>query len=705
MNRSVLSLLLILCSFATAAGLRAQTSYTTETSNNTSACPSSGPQAGCFGNFAGLTDHYAQSDSTHGYTRPGPPSTPAASNVQTKTTVTPASNVSMVPFSTLLYPGYTGAIQTKIVCHFQAWFGANNHVNIGMNMNQAVDQQIQNAIDRGCDYVSFDWYGQNHFEDPVTKAWRDNLDNRCSLAHGACPLQMILMEDHGTASGGTLSGFEADLAYGYPTYMTHPSYWTITVGSCTNRPVVLSFGWASTLDNTGWGALKDWIHSGTGLNKTCTGEPLLAAEGENGISAFTNLDGAFNWIGVDPYWSGSTALACNSCDTAGNGGDPGSVTSPGLSGTGQFNPHLLSGTGSFSVDHWYRTALAHPGKPVLIGSSYAGFNDTNADWGFQCNSTQDCHKNGRKQARQCGLVWLNSWDRVTAVGYSGTNQVPFVGIATWNDYEEGSAIESGIDNCFDDASFKLSLNGSVLSWQINFTDSTFGSAQTIHHFTLFDGADSQGSSMTVHADDISLASANCQTVFVNNQQTNSISCSIDVSTYGIWSAGTHYLFIKAVGQPGIRNHMTSQPGPAFGITSSSLTPASRDFGSLAVGQTGAPQVFVLQNTGTSPLQVTNVLLTGDFTSTDGSATACQTVIAAGASCTINVSFAPRQAGTRTGTLTVNSTSSNSPNRATLSGIGDNTTSTLKPATHDFGFVTVGNTSTLRTFIQIGRAHV
>src|SRR5207249_4024325 len=155
-----------------------------------------------------------------------------------------------------------------------------------------------------------------------------------------------------------------------------------------------------------------------------------------------------------------------------------------------------------------------------------------------------------------------------------------------------------------------------------------------------DASDPQGTGMTVHADDISPSSANCRTVFVNNQQTNSISCSIDVSTYGAWPVGTHYLFIKAIGQPAIRNHISTRPGPAYGITTSSLTPASRDFGSVAVGHSSTTQAFVFQNTGGSPLQVTSVLVTGDFASADGSAAACQTVIAAGAGCTINVSFVP-----------------------------------------------------------------
>ncbi len=694
MNRLVRIFLLL---FALVSSLRAagQTSYSIETSNNTSACPVSGAQNGCTSNFGGLTDHYRVNDASHPFDptkSPGPATTPPASNTQTQTTVAPASNISLIPFNTLLYPGFSGNITTKIVCHLVPWFGATNHINIGMNMKNTVAEQAQNAIARGCNYVGIDWFGPNRFEDSVTALWLTQLDSLCQQNGGVCPLQMAIMEDISTGTGATINGFENDLKNTiFPNYMTgHPSYWTMTVAGCTDRPLLLSFGWLTSVLSTDseWGMVKTFIHSSTGLNKQCTGEPLLLAEGQAGIAAFTNLDGAFNWIGPDPYWSATTSLpdGCSTCDVADSSGHtPGSVTSIGLSGTVQYNPHLLAGSGSFAVDSWYNNALANPSTRVLIGSAYAGFDDTNADWGWA-----PAHINGRKIAQQCGRVWLNSWKRLTAAGFSASNQIGFVGIPTWNDYEEGTAIETGIDNCVNDSALTLTLNGSTLSWEISFTDATFGTSETIHHFTLFDGADSQGNSMAVHTDNISLQQANCQPV----AQSNSISCSIDVNTLGTWSVGTHFLFVKAVGQPSIKNHLSTRPGPAYGVTSSSLTPPSQNFGSAAVGQIGATQSFTFQNTGSAALQVNSVTIAGDFSSRDGSAAACQRILAGGESCTINATFVPTQAGSRTGSLTVNSTSTASPNVATLTGTGATGTAgaTLSPTSLAFGNQIVGTTA-------------
>ena len=73
----------------------------------------------------------------------------------------------------------------------------------------------------------------------------------------------------------------------------------------------------------------------------------------------------------------------------------------------------------------------------------------------------------------------------------------------------------------------------------------------------------------------------------------------------------------------------------------------------------------MTNTGTASAAVSGVAVTGDFTQTN----TCGTSIAAGASCTVNVSFRPTASGTRTGTLTITSNATNSPTTVALSGTG------------------------------------
>ena len=63
--------------------------------------------------------------------------------------------------------------------------------------------------------------------------------------------------------------------------------------------------------------------------------------------------------------------------------------------------------------------------------------------------------------------------------------------------------------------------------------------------------------------------------------------------------------------------------------------------------------------------VSSVATSGDFAHTN----TCGPSIAAGASCTVSVTFHPTAVGSRTGTLTVTSNASNSPTTASLSGTG------------------------------------
>jgi hypothetical protein len=95
-----------------------------------------------------------------------------------------------------------------------------------------------------------------------------------------------------------------------------------------------------------------------------------------------------------------------------------------------------------------------------------------------------------------------------------------------------------------------------------------------------------------------------------------------------------------------------------------------------------------------------VAATGDFLQTNG----CGPSIAAGASCTVSVTFRHTATGTRTGTLTVASSATNSPATVTLSGTGSqpanvdlaagkSTSESSHNQTYSSASVTDGNPST------------
>ncbi|BDG09626.1 choice-of-anchor D domain-containing protein [Anaeromyxobacter paludicola] len=119
----------------------------------------------------------------------------------------------------------------------------------------------------------------------------------------------------------------------------------------------------------------------------------------------------------------------------------------------------------------------------------------------------------------------------------------------------------------------------------------------------------------------------------------------------------------------------------------SLTPASLTFGAQVIATTSPAQVATLANTGTAPLAVSGISVTGDFAQTSN----CPASLAVGASCTISVTFTPTTSGARSGALTVASSDPVNPTvSASLAGTG--TALALAPAAVAFGNQLVGTTS-------------
>jgi hypothetical protein len=133
--------------------------------------------------------------------------------------------------------------------------------------------------------------------------------------------------------------------------------------------------------------------------------------------------------------------------------------------------------------------------------------------------------------------------------------------------------------------------------------------------------------------------------------------------------------------------------PSGGGSSATLgaSPSSLTFGSTVVGSTSSAQTVTVTNSGTAAASVSGVSTTGDFAQTN----TCGSSIAAGASCTVSVTFHPTATGTRTGSLTVTSNATNSPTTVSLTGTGTTAgTATLStsPTSLTFGSTNVGSAS-------------
>lgn len=493
------------------ANLRSQVTLTSLTTNNTSACTAVGaPDAGCYAAFAGLSDP----------------------NFTPETYEPKPLNVSKVPISTLMYP----SSNTFLFVHFQPWFFQNNPDKIatGYTSDNAstVSAQMTDMISRGFKAVVIDWYGQNGgddgntgFDDKTTMAIKSNLAPNCSAAQN-CPFYFALMEDKGalalngcsTSSSTTaacITALETDLTYMKSNYFGSNAYVKLTAPpgnkiSSAGRPVVFlfllpasSYNSATTDWDTVWATVVPWA-------ETNADNPLFWIESQftpYATYGYPNADavGAYAWLN----WNNSITDYIGKYDT----GD-------------LYGFDALTGFYYTSFDDGYYKTQS------VAGVGYKGFDDYDS-WGSVPNY------NHPVIAQDCGQTFVQSFSYAGKY-YSSTTQLPFLGVAVWNDYDEGSEIETGIDNCV--SSFTETVAGSTLDWDIAFdcyNTENCGSETTVYNYVIY---------YTTNGTELYEAG----TVASGTHTTNL--CTLDKS---IPSGAT--IYVQAQGQPSIFNHLVSNP--------------------------------------------------------------------------------------------------------------------------------------------------
>jgi len=106
-----------------------------------------------------------------------------------------------------------------------------------------------------------------------------------------------------------------------------------------------------------------------------------------------------------------------------------------------------------------------------------------------------------------------------------------------------------------------------------------------------------------------------------------------------------------------------------GVQQATLSASSISFGSQGIGTVSSIKTITLTNNLNTSLTITSATASGDFATTTAPTNPCGSSLAAGGRCSIGVTFSPTQLGTRTGTLTVTDSASNSPQTANLAGTG------------------------------------
>ena len=153
-----------------------------------------------------------------------------------------------------------------------------------------------------------------------------------------------------------------------------------------------------------------------------------------------------------------------------------------------------------------------------------------------------------------------------------------------------------------------------------------------------------------------------------------------------------------IGAAGVLLFLVALGTSAFAQTT--LTPTLA-FGIDALGNKSASKTATFKNTQTVPLTITRIEVSGGTAPSDyaesGNCPLSPNTLGAGQSCSMTVVFTPSIVGSRTATLTVDHSASNSPQSSTLMGTGVSPVKLL-PVELSFGTVPEGTKSTTQTVV-------
>ena len=143
-------------------------------------------------------------------------------------------------------------------------------------------------------------------------------------------------------------------------------------------------------------------------------------------------------------------------------------------------------------------------------------------------------------------------------------------------------------------------------------------------------------------------------------------------------------------------------GPAM-----DLFPVSLNFGTLAMGSSSAAETVTLTNMGNLALSITGIAIAGANPGSFKQTNTCGSSVAAGANCTISVTFAPVVAAARSASLTITDNAAGSPHSVALSGTGASWAVALSATSLSFGYQTTGSPSAAQaiTLTNTGTAAV
>ncbi len=280
-----------------------------------------------------------------------------------------------------------GAGNPKILADYQPWFGDPDHIDVGYSSQDpnVLRKQIESARALGIYAFAVDWYGSR----------RPFLDRSAALLERIANEQhfhFVLMydetqDDDGHATDDAMEAMElAYQKYIGPKAPARDAYLLYR-----GRPVIFVFP---------KGGHTDWEQVRQQVNQW-ESPPILLYQDDPPQQYAKAFDGEYAWV----YPGGK-----------------------GWSADGQ-------AWGEDYLNSFYKKMRAQHPDQVAVGGVWPGFNDSKASWSLN-----------RHIDARCGKTFEDTL-RVFAENNDSSHPIPFVLVATWNDYEEGTAIEAGLPHC------------------------------------------------------------------------------------------------------------------------------------------------------------------------------------------------------------------------------------------------------------------
>jgi hypothetical protein len=276
---------------------------------------------------------------------------------------------------------HTPAPMPKLLAAYMPWFGNHTHMDVGYSSDDPVilHKQIQQARSLGIAGFVVDWYGESQ---PYSDHNFLLMQKAASQSHFQVALLYNEPQDEGSeATNAAFAAFDK----AYSDYIGPAAKYRDAYLTYEGRPLIFIFPKQGHVD---WNRVLEHCSN-------WTAPPSLIYE-DQPPSQFANaFGGSFAWV------------------------QPGAT---GWSADG-------SNWGEQYLDNFYKTMAGKgPGK-IAVGAAWPGFNDSSAKWGLNRHMQSGCGKTFD--------ATLNLYQRY----YDMANPLPFLLIETWNDYEEGTAIE------------------------------------------------------------------------------------------------------------------------------------------------------------------------------------------------------------------------------------------------------------------------